>query len=139
MFSPAPSAGRGHRTANFYHQVGVETGVANATPHQLTLMLFDGFLGALKKAKGAMAARRIEDKCNHIRHAARIIDEGLKSALDVNRGGEIARNLRDLYDYVQVRLLHANLRNDEAALDEVIKLLTPLRDAWAEIGDRVPS
>ena len=52
-------------------------------------------------------------------------------------GGKLAADLSDLYRYLCMRLTQANLRNDEAALDECAALLTPLRDAWAAIGTQV--
>ncbi|HMW22989.1 MAG TPA: flagellar export chaperone FliS [Burkholderiaceae bacterium] len=125
--------------AHMYHQVGVQTGASMASPHTLTLMLFDGFLDAVKYARQAMSDGRTQDKGRHIGHAARIVDEGLKAALNLQGGGELAMNLRDLYDYAQVRLMHANLRNDDRALVEVLALIEPLRDAWVAIGGRLPS
>jgi len=122
-----------------YHQVGVETGASMGSPHTLTLMLFDGFVAAVKHARQAMAEGRTQDKGRHIGHAGRIVDEGLKAALNLQGGGELAMNLRDLYDYTQLRLMHANLRNDDQALVEVLSLIEPVRDAWVAIGDNLPS
>lgn len=140
MFStPASSANRFRHMAQMYHQVGVETGVAAASPHTLTLMLFDGFVAAVKHARQAMSEGRTQDKGRHIGHAARILDEGLKAALNLQGGGDLAMNLRDLYDYTQVRLMHANRRNDDAALAEVLSLIEPLREAWVSIGAYLPS
>jgi flagellar secretion chaperone FliS len=139
MFSPAYSFGNSRPSARAYHQVGVETGVAAASPHALTLMLLDGLLGAIKQARQALAEGRVADKGHHIRHAARILDEGLKSSLNLQAGGELAMNLRDLYDYVQMRLLHANLRNDDAALQETLRLITPVREGWAGISATFPA
>jgi flagellar protein FliS len=140
MFSTqAPSVNRFRHMAQMYHQVGVETGVATASPHALTLMLYDGLVAALKHARQALAEGRTQDKGRHIGQAARILDEGLKAALDLQGGGELAMNLRDLYDYAQVRLMHANRRNDDPALAEVLSLVEPLREAWVAIGDRLPS
>lgn len=140
MFSSyASSFGRPRQMANLYHQVGVETGVASANPHRLVQMLYDGFLDAVKQAREAMADGRIEHKGRHIGHAARILDEGLKASLNLEAGGELARNLHDLYVYVSMRLIHANLRNDDAALEEAHRLIEPLGSAWSNIGPRMPS
>lgn len=140
MFSSsASSVNRFRHMAQMYHQVGVETGAATASPHALTLMLFDGFVAAVKHARQAMSEGRTQDKGRHIGHAARIVDEGLKAALNLQAGGELAMNLRDLYDYAQVRLMHANLRNDDPALAEVLALIEPVREAWVAIGGHLPS
>jgi flagellar protein FliS len=117
-----------------YRQMGVVTGVASASAHQLVLMLFDGFDEALTQARGALLAGSVAAKCRAIDRAVRIVDEGLKANLDVAAGGPLAADLRDLYAYVSLRLLHANLHNDHDALDECGRLMRPLRDAWAAIA-----
>jgi flagellar protein FliS len=138
MFSQASTFGRPRHHANLYQQVGVETSVVSANPHTLTMMLYDGLLTHVKLARQALAEGRVADKGRHIGRAAQIIDEGLRSALDTKSGGEIALNLRDLYDYAQIRLLQANRHNDDAALKEVVGLIEPVRDAWAAIGVKFP-
>ena len=69
--------------------------------------------------------------------AIAIVDEGLKGCLDPS-GGEIAAQLSQLYDYMCRRLLLASLRNDAAGLDEVARLLSELRGAWAKIDPAAP-
>jgi flagellar protein FliS len=123
--------------ANAYHQVGVQTGVAAASPHKLVAMLFDGLMDSLAKAQGAMAQQDVEAKCAALGRAVRIVDEGLNSALDLQQGGELAANLRDLYAYVTLRLTQANLRNDPALIDECKRLVEPLREAWNAIAPQV--
>jgi flagellar protein FliS len=137
MFSQASPFSRPKHFSNAYHAVGVETSVASATPHGLTLMLFEGFLSAVLRAGSAMEAQQIDEKCRQISRASMIIEEGLKAALNYEGGGDIATALGELYTYVLTRLLQANLRNDPAALHEVTRLITPLRDAWASIGPAV--
>jgi flagellar protein FliS len=131
MFATAHAS---HQQAVAYRQVGVETGVSTASAHQLVLMLFDGFEEALAQARGAMRDGAVELKCRAIGRAARIVEEGLKSNLNLSEGGDLATDLSDLYRYVGMRLMHANLHNDSAALDESQRLIRPLRDAWASIA-----
>jgi flagellar secretion chaperone FliS len=126
-----------HSLANAYQQIGLETATANATPHKLIEMLFDGFQDAVARARGALQARQIEAKGRAIGHAARIVEEGLKAGLNLKDGGKIAADLDALYAYIGVRLTYANLHNDESALDECARLMEPVRAAWAEIGPRV--
>lgn len=133
MFATAP-AHASHARASAYQQVGLATGVAAATPHRLVLMLFDGFDEALAQALGALRDGPVETKCRAIGRAARIVDEGLKSSLDLEGGGTLAADLRDLYAYVSLRLVQANLNNDAAALQECRRLMQPLREAWASIA-----
>ena len=139
MFSTphAPAANRARQFAGAYHHVGVQTTVASASSHGLVALLFDGYLAAVHRARGAMQAKDMATKGECIGHAVRIIDEGLKAALNLKDGGKLAADLSDLYTYVTLRLTQANLRNDAAALDECVTLIKPLRDAWAAIGDQV--
>lgn len=139
MFS-APHASSNPQARQFagaYHQVGVQTMVAGASAHGLVSLLFDGFVAAVHRAKGAMHQGDVAAKGQAIGHAVRIVDEGLKAALNLQAGGKLAHDLSDLYAYVCVRLIQANLRSDETALDECVRLMSPLREAWQAIGDRV--
>lgn len=116
-----------------YNSVAVDSGVKDGDPHRLILMLYDGVLAAVNEARGHLAGKRVAAKGNAIGKAVRIVDEGLKASLDTHAGGQLAFRLLDLYDYAVMRLLQANLRNDDAALTEVAGLLSNLRDAWAQI------
>ena len=134
--SAAYSAGPRAAAAGAYRQVHVTTGVDDASPHRLVGMLFDGLVAALAEARGAMRAGNLELKGRAIGRAVRIVDEGLSAPLNIEKGGTMATDLRDLYTYITLRLTHANLRNDEAALEECTRLIEPLRSAWAAIADR---
>lgn len=118
---------------NAYTSVGLETGVQDADPHKLILMLYQGALLAIASARNQMLRKEIAGKGASITKAIAIIDEGLKASLDRNAGGELAQNLSALYDYMCQRLLVANLKNDVAALDEVSHLLSELKGAWETI------
>lgn len=118
---------------NTYKNVGIESGVASADPHKLILMLYQGALLAIASAKNQMQLKQIAAKGASITKAIKIIDEGLKACLDVEAGGEIGKNLYDLYDYMNQRLLIANLKNDASILDEVSALLKELKGAWESI------
>lgn len=124
---------------NAYAKVGVETGVETATPHQLILMLYEGALNALATAKAHMQRNDIALKGQSITKAIAIIDEGLKLSLDLKAGGELAQNMKALYDYMCSRLLIANLKNDVVMLDEVMRLLADLKGAWEAIGKPSPA
>jgi flagellar protein FliS len=119
--------------ARTYAGVAVETSVAAARPIDLVVMLYDGACEAIIKAIAHMQAGNIAAKGEAITKVIRIIDEGLKAALDP-RGGEITANLRNLYDYMNHRLLQGSLKNDPAALEEVRALLIDLKGAWDELA-----
>ncbi|NRN27031.1 Flagellar protein FliS [Photorhabdus australis subsp. thailandensis] len=120
--------------SQLYAQIDVESEIMNASPYQLIQILFNGALSALRRAIILMEQGNIAEKGAAISKAINIIDNGLKQGLDNEKGGELAHNLASLYDYMTQRLLHANLRNDEPAITEVIKLLTEISEAWRQIG-----
>lgn len=120
-----------------YNRVGVESGVSTADPHQLISMLFQGALLAIANAKNGILRKDVSAKGAAISKAIMIIDEGLNASLDKNAGGELAQNLSALYDYMSIRLLTANMKNDIAALDEVARLLADLKQPWDSIRQLV--
>jgi len=124
---------------NTYKNVGLESGIASADPHKLILMLYQGAILAIASAKNQIQRKQIAEKGSSITKAIKIIDEGLKACLDVKAGGEIAKNLSELYDYMNQRLLIANLKNDITILDEVSTLLTDLKGAWESIQPETKS
>lgn len=134
MFANAAIANPFSRQRQVYQDVQVTTGVNGASPHQLVAMLFDGLIDAIAQARGGIRAQNIEVKGRAISRAVRIIDEGLKAGLNLTAGGDLAADLNDLYSYIAVRLTYANRHSDEAALDECVRLIEPLRSAWTAIG-----
>lgn len=113
-----------------YRQVATRT----ASPGQLVLMLYEGAIRFLEQAK---AGFDLDDPVefnttinNNILRAQDIIRE-LDYSLNVELGGELAIQLRRLYDYFDRTLLEANLRKDAAGIAEVIRRLSELREAWA--------
>jgi flagellar protein FliS len=121
------------RAANAYQRINVETSMHTIDQHQLVSLLYEGALGAIATARGAMARGDIVGKCNAISKAVRIIEEGLSTALDKVDGGELAENLGALYDYCIRRLILANARNDDAMMQEVMRLIEPVALGWNEI------
>jgi flagellar protein FliS len=127
------------RAAAAYKRVAADTGVQGANPHQLVTMLFDALLQSLQRARGALESGDIAAKGMAIGKAVRLLEEGLKAGLNMEQGGELAQNLRGMYDYSILRLTHANLRNDAAALAEVISLIEPVADSWQRIKGAAPT
>lgn len=117
-----------------YAQVGLESAVLSASPHQLVVMLFDGALSAMKKATILMDQGDIPGKGQALTKAINIITNGLRAGLNHEVGGELSANLDDLYEYMTRRLLEANLRNDPQAIAEVEALLSNIAEAWKQIG-----
>jgi len=115
-----------------YNQVGVASGVEQASPHRLIQMLMDGAIEKVAMAKGFMERGEVALKGSHISWAISII-EGLRASLDKNAGGEIADNLDDLYEYMIRRLARSNAENNPDLLDEVLSLLRSIKGSWDEI------
>jgi flagellar protein FliS len=125
------------RSANAYRTVGVETAVAGADPHQLVGLLYQALMQSLGAAKLSLMAGDIPGKGKAILRSVRLIEEGLKAGLNDAKGGELAANLRGLYDYCILVLTEANLKNDAKKVDEVIGLIQPVAQAWGEIKSEV--
>ena len=125
------------RAAAQYGEVMVETGVSGADGTQLIQLLLDGLIESLDIAEGHIKRNAIAEKSYHITRAGRIV-LGLQDALDFKQGGDIARNLSELYQYVTRRLLHINMKNDLVALGEVRGLMQQVREAWSLVPSLVP-
>lgn len=111
---------------NAYKQNSVTT----ASPGELTLMLYNGCLKFLGKAKVAIEQKDIEEKNHNIQRAQAIIAE-LMSTLNMDI--EISKQMLPLYDYMNRRLVEANIKNDAAIIEEVEGLVTEFRDTWKEV------
>lgn len=127
-----------HRALNSYGSVKVVAGVATANNVELIMMLFDGLIESLSLARGHIQHGSIELKSRALQRASRIV-LGLQNALDQERGGELARNLADLYTYVVRRIIDINAYNDLQALDEVSSMMIEIRNAWQQVPALVPA
>ena len=120
--------------AKAYGKLGLQTDVINADPHRMVQLLFDGALLSIQRAKIHLAEKRIAERGQAIGHAIEIVDAGLRVSVDPSVDPAFAGRLISLYQYVTMRLLQANLRNDVKALDEAATILGGLRNAWVQIG-----
>ena len=114
------------------HDAYLESRVLAADPIELVNMLYQACTQAVREARGHLAEGRVADRSRQINQACEIVIE-LATALDHKRGGDISRRLALLYDYMQQRLLEANMQQSDAPLAEVLGLLSTLSEAWAEI------
>lgn len=111
---------------NAYKQNSVTT----ASPGELTLMLYNGCLKFLNRAKLAIIDKNIEDKNYNIQRAQAIIAE-LMSTL--NMDVDISKQMLPLYEYINYRLTESNINSDVAMIEEVEGLVTEFRDTWKEV------
>lgn len=121
-----------------YRSVSAHGAVANADPHTLVLTLFDAVLGRLTAARACIEKADIVRKAGLL-HSSVVLLAELRGSLDLHKGGTLAQNLSDLYEYMTRRLVHANVNSDAAAVTEVLGLLGEIRSAWAAIGPEVRS
>lgn len=128
MFTPASA-----RAASTYRQASID----GANPYQLISLLFDQLLQTLHVARTSLVRGDIAAKGEQLGKAVRFIEEGLKLGLDPEKGGELAANLGNLYDYCVRRLTVANLRNEEAPIAEVQGLIESIAQGWRGIGSTV--
>ena len=126
-----------NRAIESYGEVKVSTGVSKSNNVELIQMLFDGLIESLATARGHIQHNNISEKSKAISRASRIV-LGLQGALDFDKGGDLANNLNELYNYITRRLLHVNARNDLAALDEIHGLMTEIRGAWETVPALIP-
>lgn len=108
-----------------------EMEVKTADQFQLVLLLYKGAAQHLNFAKKHIADKNIERRVSSINKATAMIGE-LQTALDFDKGGEIAVSLNKLYSYMMNRLSIANSEQDSAPIDEVLGLLSTLQSAWEQ-------
>lgn len=132
LFTPRRAA---PNRAAAYQANALEIQVAGADAHRLVALLFEGFEQAAVEAQAALANGDTELKCRALTRAIRIVDEGLRAHLNLSAGGNLARDLLELYGYVVQRLTLANARNEPEFVAECQRLMQPLHEAWLSIGN----
>ena len=116
-----------------YKKIDSESAVNGASPHRLIQMLMTGALDRLAQAKFAFENNNIEQKGVLLGKSISII-AGLQGSLDEEKGKDLTGNLDKLYDYMQRRLLEANMKNDMSIVEEVMSLLLKVKSSWDEIA-----
>lgn len=120
---------------NEYKRINLETGVVDANPLRLLVMLYDGAIEACQTGLLHMQQGNIEKKGESLSRAIMIIESGLRLSLDKNASEEIATSLDRLYGYMSNRLYLAHMHNQPDHVHETVKLLNELRSAWLAIAD----
>ena len=121
---------------NTYQEIGVKT----ASQGKLVVMLYEGAVNHLEKAIALVGegnkiqASSIESFGNHIQKVQDIITE-LEVSLDMEKGGEIAKNLMSLYVYFNKNLLDSTISHDKTKMNEVLTMLRELRDSWVQAAN----
>lgn len=124
-----------HEAYGSYHAVNLDAQTSRASPVELVLLLTDGLLDELARARAHILARRYEQKAKSIDKCVEIIN-GLSSSLDFEQGGEVVANLARLYEFCATRLQGAGIKLDPAMIDEVVEILTTIRQGWQGVQGR---
>lgn len=122
-----------NETYDSYRSVDLEARAAAASPYELVLMLFDGLLDELARARGHIEGKRYQQKGQSLEKCLNILN-GLNSALDYEDGGEVVQGLARLYDYCIYRLSEVSVSLSLEGLDEVVNLLGVLREGWEGVS-----
>lgn len=109
--------------------------VATTDPVRLIVMLYDGAIRSLKSGIEKTEQKDFEGKGRDLMRAYDIVFE-LLTVLDYEKGGEIAANLAALYNYILKRILEANAKMDTEIMQEAIRHLETLNDAWRTLAER---
>ncbi len=116
-----------------YRSVDLEARAAAASPYELVLVLMDGLLDELARARGHIENKRFEQKGQSLEKCMNILN-GLNGALDEEGGGELVQGLSRLYEYCIYRLSDVSVSLSLEGLDEVVNLLTTLREGWEGVN-----
>jgi len=116
---------------NPYLKTYKENSILTAPPEQILLMLYDGAISFVNQAKVHMQNKNIEQTNFCIIKAERIVTEFMNT-LNFDVGGDLAKNLYSLYNYLYNRLIEANIKKNPEMLDEVLGHLQELRTTWDE-------
>jgi flagellar protein FliS len=108
-----------------------EASIMTASPEQLVVMLYDGAGRFLKQAEGSMVEGSWLQAGEKLSRAEAIIDE-LLATLDMD-AGEIAERLQAIYIFCKTRLIEARIERDPVRVEQVARLLSELRSAWATV------
>ena len=118
------------------YQSASNSSINFASPHELITRLLKGALDRSAQAKGAILQKNIQAKGELISKSISIIG-ALSGCLDHEKGGELSRNLDNLYEYMIVLLSQANTNNDPKKIDETIRLLLEIKGAWDQVPEKL--
>lgn len=112
-----------------YKRVGVGT----AGKSELVVMCYEKAIEMVRSAKRFYEEKEYEKKAKALQKSLEVINT-LQSCLDMEKGGQIARNLEAIYIYLTRRLLEGDIRKDLTVFDEAVRILSELKEAWEAIA-----
>jgi flagellar protein FliS len=123
-----------HQALKNYQRVGAVAAVSAADPHRLVQLMLENVLQRIAAARGHMARREVASKGEQVSKAITVVG-ALNASLNLEAGGEIAANLRVLYDYCCRRLALGNAQDDDSILEEVGTIIRRIKEGWDGIGE----
>jgi flagellar secretion chaperone FliS len=115
-----------------------ESSVLTAPRERLVVMLYDGAIRFLNQSAVALRAGNQRVFLDRVQRAEAIIKE-LNLTLDMGRGGDVAQRLRSIYQFCNMHLAAATMEGDPRKIEEVIRLLSDLRESWQQIAANPPA
>ncbi|MCA1320524.1 flagellar export chaperone FliS [Bacillus tianshenii] len=112
------------------YQAYQQNSVSTASPGELTLMLYNGALKFMRLAKKGIEEKNLDLKNTNLIKAQKIIQELM---VTLNTDLEVSKSMLSMYDYMNRRLIEANIKNDTEIIDEVETLMTEFRDTWKQV------
>lgn len=109
--------------------------VNGASPLQLIVMLYDGALRFMEGGRHAIAHNDYAKQNQQLQQAQKIVME-LMSCLDMEKGGEVAKNLLSLYTYVLNELVKGNCEDNPECINRCIRVMRDLRESWVAIAQQ---
>jgi len=106
--------------------------IATSSQGKLIIMMYEGAVKFVNLALEGVDNKDPSKKGIYINKAHDIINE-LSLSLDMSKGGEVAQKLEALYQFILQQLTLANIKSDRKALESILKVLTPLLEAWTEL------
>ena len=117
-----------------YHDQYRKTQISTSSQGRLILMMYEGAIKFTSLAVESMAKGDVANQGKYIQKAHDIVNE-LSLALDFKKGGDVAPRLESLYQFALSQLTLANIKSDKKPLQAVLKILTPLLEAWTQLYD----
>ncbi len=114
-------------------QAYATTQIQTASGVQVVVLLYDGAISSMKLAQEGMMALNFQDKAKFLDRALRVVGE-LSASLNMDAGGDVAKDLQRLYEYIQFELTQANLQNEPRRLDGPIRCMSTIREAWQDLA-----
>ena len=118
-----------------YHAVNLDAQTSRASPIELVILLTEGLLEELARARAHIVAKRFEAKAASIDKCVEIIN-GLSSSLDFEQGGETVANLARIYEFCVTHLHGAGIKMDPSMVDEVVRILGTIHQGWKGVQER---